>query len=160
MDKLVLVKGESHHIEEIAGKVRDADVLEYKRCSGKCVYETLTDSVELWEKSWAGYVGDEIVLLAGLSSETIDGKVYGVPWMVATDRLNTISSGFLKACKPAIEDMKKDVDFLVNFIDVENTVAMNWLEWLGFDIQEESQPHGVSQMPFKMFTMEGYGQNV
>ena len=64
--------------------------------------------------------------------ESIEG--FGSPWLLATDAITKIKKTFLVKCRPDIERMQQQFDCLFNYVHIHNTVAQQWLAWLGFNI--------------------------
>jgi hypothetical protein len=77
----------------------------------------------------------------------------GVPWMVATNDISKIKRFLVENTKKYIDIMKKDFDLLVNFVDVRNTVSIEWLKRAGFQFDEPA-PYGVNGLLFHRFYME------
>ena len=73
--------------------------------------------------------------------------------MLGTDLIKKKQKIFLKRSKPWLEDIKKDYNYLENYVDARNTLSIKWLKWLGFKV-EDPIPYGVNGEPFHKFTME------
>lgn len=76
----------------------------------------------------------------------------GVPWLISTNFLPNHSRDFLRACRPLVQEMMGRHEVLTNFVDVRNTAAIRWLEWLGF-VMASPVPYGVKGLPFMQFRM-------
>lgn len=64
-------------------------------------------------------------------------RVYGVGsvWMLASDDIGRIRKQFVAGCRDKVEMMNRMFPVLCNWVHAENTVAVNWLRWLGFEVQ-------------------------
>ena len=64
-------------------------------------------------------------------------RVYGVGsvWMLASDDIGRIRKQFVAGCREKVEMMNRMFPVLCNWVHAENTVAVNWLRWLGFEVQ-------------------------
>ncbi len=80
-----------------------------------------------------------------------DGRT-GIPWLISTIHVERYPRAFLQVCKPEVAEMLTRHESLLNFVDVRNTVAIRWLEWLGFTFGEPVG-YGPLGMPFKPFCM-------
>jgi len=77
----------------------------------------------------------------------------GVPWMLGTDWLDDHPAVFGRYSSTIVESWMSRVDRMVNYVDSRNRKAVDWLSWLGFDI-EDAEPHGPYGVPFHKFTWE------
>lgn len=77
----------------------------------------------------------------------------GTPWMLGTTELEDHAFVFLKYSRKFIENMVDSFDWLENYVDARNLKSIEWLKWLGFDI-EDAKPWGVEGLPFHRFTMD------
>lgn len=102
-------------------------------------------------KPKVGLADGRPVCLFGVSSNTALSFT-GTPWMLATDELELHQKPFIRRCRPVMAEMKEEFDLLRNWVDARNTIAIRWLEWLGFEVHEP-QPFGVEGLPFHLFEM-------
>lgn len=65
------------------------------------------------------------------------GEDIGSPWLLATDAILKIKKTFLMKCKPDIDRMQQEYKKLFNYVHINNKLAQQWLEWLGFDLHRE-----------------------
>lgn len=57
---------------------------------------------------------------------------WGSPWLLATDRLASISIAFLRQSQFYVSQMFDRYRVLQNWVHHENTLSIAWLKWLGF----------------------------
>lgn len=94
-------------------------------------------------------VDGQVVAIFG---DTAHDAHTGIPWLISTVHVERHPKAFLQVCKPEVEEMLTRHQTLLNFVDVRNTVAIRWLEWLGFTFGEPVG-YGPLAMPFKPFCM-------
>ena len=76
----------------------------------------------------------------------------GVPWLLATDELESCARPFLRRSRKAVKEMMNGYSVLRNYVDARNTVAIRWLGWIGFKILP-AEPFGADGLPFHPFEM-------
>jgi hypothetical protein len=80
-------------------------------------------------------------------------SMVGVPWLIGTDLIEAHAKPFLRRNRKMVGVMRARYPHLANYVDVRNTKARQWLEWLGFTLREPV-PHGPYQMLFHPFDMK------
>lgn len=71
----------------------------------------------------------------------------GVPWMVATPRIEDVSREFLVKSVGEIERMRAGYAELRNATHQDNEISIKWLSWLGFRVSADPVgPGGVLRM--------------
>ncbi len=144
------VSGLPEHVEDVAGRLREADRLEVYAATGRDPDEALRDawknSLHRWSIIWMG----EIIGLFGLSSLSLMGST-GVPWLLGTDRMREIKLTFVKQSVHFVSAMLEIYPVLMNWVDARNTLSIRWLKWLGFRMDNAPQPYGFEQRPFYFF---------
>lgn len=105
-------------------------------------------------------------LSTGCKSLVIDGKVacifgvaplsmlgsIGSPWMIGTDLIEKHPKTFLRKCQNSVLAMTESYGTLLNYVDARNVMAIKWLSWLGFHVQQ-AVPYGPFKMPFHKFEL-------
>lgn len=95
--------------------------------------------------------------LAGVCGVAVDPEQAdaGLIWMVGTREIDRRPLEFLRASRAwmAGEGRSHEPGWarLHNIVDARNTRHMDWLCWLGFEIDPEPQPHGADGLPFHGF---------
>ena len=106
------------------------------------------------DTSYAGFVDDEPVCLFGVALPHILIPA-GRPWMVGTDQVPKHSTAFLRMSREHVKKMSKQFPYMFNFVDDRHKVAIRWLRWLGFTV-EEPAPYGAEGLPFRHFYMREF----
>lgn len=75
------------------------------------------------------------------------------PWMIGTEKISEIPTTFGRWSVDIVNKWRQDNDFLINHVDARNKSAIEWLEWLDFDIGP-AVSWGPFKMPFHKFTWE------
>lgn len=154
--KVEIVPADLMHIEEIAPRLRQADIDEMWSAYRHQPLDGLTRSLEISSEVWAGSVNSELVCLFGIGPICLmTGR--GTPWFVATDAITRYQFTFLTYCAPIVDYMLDVFPHLENQVDARNKVAIRWLKWLGFEIHDP-QPFGFDQLPFHRFTLHRKAQ--
>lgn len=109
-------------------------------------YDALKLSLEFSEYIRTVTLDDRVVAIFGCSRV---GEM-GVPWMLASPLLQKIKKTFLRECRGHLEEMSKGCTHLHNVAWSKNTVHLQWLKWLGFEMQPgiPMGPDGEVYIPF------------
>lgn len=74
----------------------------------------------------------------------------GTIWLIATDAVLEHQFAFLRRCRPILARMQAVYSTLSNDVAAENLVAIAWLKWLGFKL-EDPRPLGPDGTLFHQF---------
>lgn len=138
------------HIKAIADNARQADRDELWASSFSTVEEVLHRGLAHSSHCWTVFDGKPVAMAGVVPLSLMGGK--GVPWMVTTTAIEANPRPFIRLSKQYVGEMRKQYSHLINFVDDRNTLAIRYLQWLGFSMHEP-QPHGALQMPFRLFEM-------
>lgn len=120
------------HISTIVACIREDDLRELALLS--CGPDALLRmSLRTAFAAWTGTVDGVPICMFGVSSGEI-GE--GRPWMIGTKDLDRFAFLFLRRCRPQVERMLAIRSVLANYVSVDNTRAIEWLRWLGFEFSE------------------------
>ena len=150
--KYAIVPATEEHIGAIASDIRGADRAELWAADHHTPEEAMRKALDRTVDPLVGLVDGVPVVMWGVSPFTFSGRT-GIPWLVSTNRLEKHFRIFLKGCKLYIDKYRNEYDTMFNFVDERNAVAIRWLKWLGFTV-EEARPYGKDQLPFCVFRME------
>lgn len=139
-------------IAQVSRDIRRADVLEFYASSCSNADDVARKGLKHSKWAYAAKVDGLTVCIFGLGDGGITG--IGVPWLIGTNALDRYPLLLLKASRPALEVMKQSgFKMLSNYVDERNVVAIRWLKWLGFTI-DEPKGMGAFNVPFCRFWME------
>lgn len=138
-------------IQPIATTARQADRDEIEEGCGQTIASALTlglrSSVVASVIAW-----DDTPLAAFGDASYSPGAGIGIPWLISTDAIEQHPRAFLRVCRPLVAQMMRRHCSLINYVDVRNTAAIRWLEWLGFSMGSPT-PYGPKQLLFRQFQM-------
>ena len=103
------------------------------------------------DTSYTGLADGEPVCIFGVALPSLLINA-GRPWMLGTDKVPKHSRAFLRMSRAHVKEMSKKFPYMFNHVDARHDVAIKWLMWLGF-IMEEAKPYGYEQLPFHRFYM-------
>lgn len=138
--------------EDLAPRLRQADVDEVTAASGRPPLEVLQVSVSLSTHSWAVEINDELACLMGVTPVSILSGI-GCPWLLGSDEVPRHAGAFIKQTLIYIPLMLDAYPHLFNLVDARNTKAIRWLKRAGFNVMPPV-PYGKSDMPFHPFEMK------
>lgn len=142
------------HIDDaLRINVRAVDCREIWRMSMSDPEVALKRAISMSRESYTATFGGDIIGIFGVRTASVINRV-GTPWLLGSDLITTVPFEFLAQSKEYIEKLKVGYTLLQNYVDVENRVSIRWLRWLGFKIDKNAVPYGLTQKPFRRFTME------
>ena len=74
----------------------------------------------------------------------------GIPWMVGTDAMLSYRKALIRDARKWIEKKLDTYTILSNHVDSRNTVHINWLKHMGFNVFEGHPVH-FNSVPFYPF---------
>lgn len=151
-----IVPARAGHIPAIAAQVREEDRAELWAAGCITPLDCMFHGLEHSRKSWTGLLDGEPVCMFGVVPSSILGNV-GRPWMVGTRHLDAHPFVFLRRCRGYIREMREGFDRLENHVDARNERAIEWLTWLGFEMDPAAEKVGPFGLPFFRFGMRGLG---
>lgn len=140
--------------EYIGARLRQADRDEIKASHMIEPVEALKLGLKKSDFCLTAFADNEPVLMWGIKREGYIPNV-GVPWMLATERLEDpkVARRFLRMCRNALMEFFEDYDILMNYVDTRNEVSIRWLKYMGFHVDENPMECGVLKKPFHKFIM-------
>lgn len=149
MGSVLIVPALLKHADALAPVMRAPDRAEIWASSHKEPLECLRHSLGISEEFWAAFAGDQILALFGV----VDQQEFGVPWMLASDRLRLHPRAALVIGRRMVNAWLTEYGRLQNFVDARQTASIRWLRKLGFTV-EPPRPLGPDQLPFHLFRQE------
>lgn len=139
----------AEHVDIIAENMREADAAEVA-CHGHTPHEALTKGFMASTicKTVLDDDGEPIAMFGVSSPEEVPTSV-GIPWMLGTPGIETISKQFLRESRYWVQYMGQRYGYMVNWIDSRNEVHLRYVRWLGFQVFEDrGQPVGPDNVIF------------
>lgn len=134
--------------EALADRLREQDKQELWDAGHLKPLEALTESFEVSSDCFA--IIDDKEEIVGLFGVADHGDI-GVPWLLGSEGLKRTARPFLKQGKMIVQNWSQRFPTLVNYVAQENTVAIVWLSWLGFQFTQLIPDYGVEKKPFYEF---------
>ena len=138
------------HIPAIAARMREADVREVwasdRWLPGEALEKSLLASVQAWTCLFEG----RPAFMWGVCSSAAPDT--GIPWLLATDDIYTVSREFLKQSRAYVERMQAHFPYLENRVHAGNSFSMRWLKWCGFTVNDT--PEMINGESFYSFWRE------
>lgn len=139
----------------VASHMREADRKEVWASNRIRPLEALKLSLKHSTVCRAGKADDDILCMFGVVPHTLVSN-HAAIWMLSTDFLPKHAVKFLRECNNEITSISDCYDMVENWVDTRNSIAIKWLKWLGFVI-EEAKPYGIYELPFHHFYKEVNG---
>lgn len=136
---------------QLIANARIADIEEAKDGAGLTIAQSLELGMKISAKAMV-FDADGVLLAAFGDAKAFEAPGVGVPWLISTNAIEQHARGFLRACRPLVQEMLQRHQVLTNFVDDRNDAAKRWLAWLGFDLSSPV-PAGRLGLPFRQFTM-------
>lgn len=154
MAKLTIRDAIPADAEYIAANLRKADARELTAAHGMVSTEDLIfRSAASSAQCWTALLDDVPVCIFGAASSS---PGVGVPWLMATESWEELSPRKVWAtCFKHVDKMRSRYHLLLNYVHVENEVAIRWLKQLGFVVNDKSVPYGKYGAPFCLFWAPG-----
>ena len=121
--------------ETLAPIMRKADAREVYASGGYTPLDALLLSLECATECNTIIHDDKVIGMFGVGDCEESGN--GIPWMLASEEINDISFQFLRESRYWIKRVQKNYPLLYNYVAAENTVAVQWLRFLGFKFIRE-----------------------
>lgn len=99
---------------------------------------------------WSATVDGEVASVFGVARKSQLSRD-GVPWLLGTPVMDTAPASVARHSLVYFDRMSRAFPVLENRVWAENHLAIRWLKWLGFDM-EEPKPFGVFGQPYIRFS--------
>lgn len=152
--KLTIKIGDYSHAEAIKDRLRISDQIELHSATGKQSNEIVLKAWAVSLYNWTIMYEDHPIAIFGVAPQALLGYT-GSPWMVGTDEMKLPQAQIfvLRNSKKYINKMLDAFPYLMNFVDVRNTLSIKWLKWCGFNFYDPT-PYGYYKHLFHRFDME------
>lgn len=145
-----IVPATLEHVRALAPALRRADKDEIAASSGWDHEAALLLSVAASRHPQVWLRNGVPVAVFGCAKD-VNRPHVGIPWMLATDEATRNPTFLLRKSREWLPKLFEDYAVLENIADCRNTLAIQWLDWLGFVFTRLEPRFGVSRMPFLIF---------
>lgn len=125
------------HIAPIAENMREVDKREVWASDRQTPLEALILSFQHAELAWTCFVDGSPAFMWGVSVPGGMMSFTGIPWLLGTEALRSVSVEFLKQSVPYVELMQERFPRLENYVHTGNRLSIRWLRWCGFVLADE-----------------------
>ncbi|OWV78128.1 hypothetical protein ATY78_13110 [Rhizobium sp. R635] len=147
--KIRVVPVRALDVREVARRMRRADREEVWKASGMTPAQALTYSLRKSSAAWTVFIDGRAEAIFGVGAINILAGV-GAPWLLGTDAIERHAAGFLRGSVEWRDQLLRHYPILRNFVDVDNSVSLRWLRWLGFSIFDPISLRGHEFRPFEL----------
>jgi hypothetical protein len=124
-------------VNAVAALLRPEDVDELKAYNSELdAHEGVLLAFRLSAHTWVGTINDEPACLFGVYEPKYFGTI-GCPWFRGSTRMAGHTMAFLRASRGVVAGLLDHYTLLSNAVDASNRKAIQWLEWLGFEVDDE-----------------------
>jgi hypothetical protein len=147
--KYQIIQAQAEHVLAMRDRIRQADIDELWATSKSTPEVAMHNGLSMSSHVWVMTADGVPLCMFGVvpASESI-----GVPWLVGTVDLERHAMAFLRLSIKYVKRMSSTYNHLINFIDDRNVIAISWLKWLGFTMDEPA-PFGPLGVMFRRFEM-------
>lgn len=116
--------------------MRPADEREALRLGMDDPYLGLWEAFHLSDIAVAAYYRGQIACMFGVAPVSLLADEACI-WLVGHEDVERHWLRFLRECRPALTDLIRGYRLVHNIIDQDNVLALGWLGWLGFTVDQE-----------------------
>lgn len=151
MAKILVRSVEPGDAEDLAPRLRQADLDEIAAAGAPDPLKALRESAALSTSSWTVEIDDEVAVMMGVCPISMLNGI-GSPWLLGSDAVTRHAGAFIKQTLVYIPLMLEAYPHLFNVVDVRNTKAIRWLKRAGFTLGDPIThgPHNMQFHPFEM----------
>ena len=142
---------ETKDIQFLIDNIRDEDAEEIKALNGSTVSDVMNKIDNLEDNSQVWVVNGNVVCMFGITPLENNERT-GVIWLLATSDFHKYTKRFAVRCKKIFKKTMIGYDYVFNYIYSKNLKSIEWLKWLGFNVQD-AQKIGIRGATFHRFEM-------
>lgn len=146
MADFIVTEATALHAADLAPRMREADTMEVWATWHATPASALETSLSLSSHAWAGLVNGSVVCMWGVAPTSLMAGE-GVAWLLGSDLIDQYRRAFVKAHARSLPAVLECYSHVFNHVDARYTKSVEWLRWLGFEIQPP-QPFGFQGLPF------------
>tara|TARA_B100000212_G_scaffold341809_2_gene326173 strand:- start:194 stop:727 length:534 start_codon:yes stop_codon:yes gene_type:complete len=135
-DGYPIVKSKIDHINYLQNNLRDADVRECL-IHGSTPFRALMSGIrEKKAETYTAFIDNKPAVIFGVSP--ITDNVIGKIWALGSYEIENHSWKFLKWSRKVVDYFQKQYYQLENVVPADHTKTIQWLEFLGFEILNDT----------------------
>lgn len=143
------------HVRELANLLRPEDVDDIDSYRpGENASEVLVECFRASTDVWAGMIDGKPACLFGALQPKYFVPIAN-PWFRGSERLRGHELAFLRLSRKYVKRLAAHYGELRNLVDANNAKAINWLEWLGFDVEEKTFYFPGNPIAFRPYSLKG-----
>lgn len=136
----------------LAAHMRDQDVAELHAVGERNLLRGVQESIDASTLCWTTEVDSVVATIGGVVPLAGFLGDIGAPWMLGTPAVPRNRRALMRLAPAYIARMQALYPHLVNFVHAENSVAVQWLQRVGFTLQP-AVPHGPLGALFHRFDL-------
>ena len=138
--------------------MREADVAEVWASHRYTPLGAIKLSVSSSKHAWVCWIDDIPCAILGITEHDLLSGI-GTPWMLGSKELDNYRREIVYYSRDILATVLTQYDVLDNWVHADNTVAIRWLKWLGFEMGEPVAA-GVEGELFRNFHLNKESANV
>jgi len=150
MTKLHITKATQAHVNELAKKLRPADINEVYLSTGRTAHAVLIDSLKLSRYAQSIHYKNEVVGMFGVVNHPTDNDT-GIPWLLSTEKLDYCSLSFIKECIGVLDVLHILYKTLTNISHEDHLATHKWLKCCGFEMGNKYENINIKNSTFIKF---------
>lgn len=136
---------------ELAGGLRYLDQQELIATAGDDIWGTLERSLDVSDDPVSVKTDyGALIAVFGVSPASLLSDT-AAPWLLGTDLMTTYAKRILHHARRYVAFASERYPLLVNYVDARNEPSLRWLKRVGFTVDDQPVPYGVSGLPFHKF---------
>jgi len=153
---IVIMSAVIGHAEQLAGRLRKADLREIEAAAGEEPLAVLTNGIACSDPCYTVSDGCHPLAIFGVVPDAcIEGV--GRIWFLGADDLRNHSFTFIRHSRRWVARLHERYPVLWNYIDARNDLHIRWLRWCGFTLLRRIEDYGVARLPFYEFERDAGG---
>lgn len=150
VDRIAIAKASKREIAHVAKHLREADRHEIDALAMLTPERAMELTVARSLVTLCGRWDGKIACVFGIARQSSLSDI-GVPWLLGTELVREVGPQFLWRSRWYVQQMAEAFPKQENYVHANNTHAVDWLRWLGFDMDDPA-PYGVKGESFIRFS--------
>ena len=152
MPQVLFSKPTDHDVRELVANMRHQDADECHAAGHDDLHRVVHEGIRASVMCYTARVDGDLAAIFGLVPYAGMLGSTGVPWLLGTPLVPKHRRILARHAQPYIARMLAIYPHLLNVVHARNSVAVHWLERMGFVIRP-AEPYGPHGEPFHLFEM-------